>query len=588
MNNLNQVTRRLPVIASLLLFSICLYYCKPDEPVPGTVNIRMEAAAKNLNPYLTTLGYDIFIAGRIFQSLGGIHPETFALEPMLLKKIPEIYTVADGPRKGELTADFDILDEAVWDNGSPVTAKDVLFSLKVIFHPTLPTQLYRGYFEYVKALEADPANPKKFKIYFKQYYILAMESVCQVPIYPAYNYDPQNLLENISLYDLMDTTKIKALAQNPNLQAFATEFTNPKFSNDKTAISGSGPYRLESMGEQLLTLVKKDNWWGDALAGKYSQLVAYPKLLNYKIVKADDVIENMLKTEELDVAVAVNATKFNEWKQDDTLSAKYDFKTKWILNYNRWQFNLENPKLSDKRVRQALAYAVDYDYLIKTVVQGFGQRLAGPINPSAAYYAKDIVLYNLNIQKARALLAEAGWTDTDRNGYVDKMINGKKTDLEISMLSTNSAKTSELISTSIQQSAMQAGIKIGIISVDISELRARTIAGDFESALYGGAMYPGLVDFYQNFYSGSLAPAGDNRTRFSNSRADSLILAIRTTENEAKRNAFYVEMQQILHDEVPEVYLYAPEQRYVISKKFDYVISSNRPGYYEQMFKKRK
>ena len=104
--------------------------------------------------------------------------------------------------------------------------------------------------------------------------------------------------------------------------------------------------------------------------------------------------------------------------------------------------------------------------------------------------------------------------------------------------------------------------------------------------MYGAALHPGLVELYQSYHSASLAPKGDNRSGFS--KADSVIVAIRTTEDEAKRNALYIKAQEIIREEVPEIYLYAPLQRIVVSKRFDYVISANRPGYYEQMFKLKK
>ena len=91
------------------------------------------------------------------------------------------------------------------------------------------------------------------------------------------------------------------------------------------------------------------------------------------------------------------------------------------------------------------------------------------------------------------------------------------------------------------------------------------------------------MELYQTYHSASLVPRGDNRTGFS--KADSAIVAIRTTEDEATRNALYLKAQEIIHEEVPEVYLYAPLQRIVVAKRFDYVITPNRPGYYEQMFK---
>lgn len=575
------------LVAAAALFALFFSNCNPDPKPPAvntTVKVRMDAAVATLNPYMPSAGYSRYVAQQIFQSLAQIDPKTLEFKPFLVKSLPTKREVKDGPYAGSLAYDFEILEEAKWDNGSPVTGKDVEFTLKIIFHPALPTEAYRGFFAYLKGLEIDPANPKKFTAYFSQYYMLMLESMCGVVICPAYNYDRDNALANIPLTDFLDKTKTESLKANPAVQAFAAAFQRPEFATDKNFVSGSGPYRLESTdGEQGTTLVKKDNWWGDGLVQQYPLLAAHPQKLMYKIVSDDAAIENMLKTDALDVTLVTAPAKFLEWKKDPTLSAKYDFHAYGATQYNRWAFNLRKPKLQDKRVRQALAHIVDYDYIINTVQQGLAQRTVGPVNPAKTFYAKDVPLYDFNIEKAKALLTEAGWKDTDKNGVVDKVLNGKKTELTLDLLMLPKAKVNEATALSIQETALRAGIKINVIGMDIEQLIGETQKGNFETAMYASALSPGLVEMYQQLHSNSLAPKGDNRTGFS--KADSLIVAIRTTEDEALRNALYVKAQEVIRDEVPEVYLYAQLQRVAVAKKFDYVITANRPGYYEQMFK---
>lgn len=584
MKKSSPLLRRLALVAPIFL-ALFFPACNNDpKTLPAdVVNVRMEAATSTLNPYLPTSGYSRYVAVRIFQTLGEIDPKTLEFEPLLIKAMPVLRKVDSGPYAGSLAYDFEILDEAKWDNGSPVTGKDVEFTLKVIMHPGLD-RTFRGYFQYIKDLEVDAANPKKFTAYFRQYYMLMLESMCGVPILPAYNYDPNNALTNIPLADFLDEKKSAQLAADPAVQAFAAAFQESKFINDKNFVTGSGPYRLESTdGDQGTILIKKENWWGDALSAKNPMLTALPAKLVYKTVLDEAAVENLLKTDALDIAVQISPAKFLEMKGNPTLNAKYDFHTFGATQYNRLVFNLRDPKFEDKRVRQALAHIVDYDYLIKNVMQGLAQRTVSPINPAKVFYAKDLPLYDFSIEKAKALLAEAGWTDTDGNGVVDKVLNGTKTELAFELLALTKAKTNELTVLSIQETAQRAGIKISIAGVDIEKLQADTKQGKFEVAMYGAALHPGLPELYQSLHSANLAPRGDNRSGFK--AADEVIAAIRTTEDEAARNALYLKAQEIIREEVPEIYLYAPLQRIVVAKKFDYVITANRPGYYEQMFK---
>lgn len=573
---------------SLLLLALLMGACNGDEKIKTTdaVVVRLEGAPNNMNAYLTSSAYSLYVANQMFQTLGNLDPNTLEMKPLMVKDIPTVRNISEGAYKGSLAYDFEILDEARWDNGTPVTANDVQFSLKIIFHPGLPTQNWSSFFQALQAVEVDPANPKKFTVYFKEYYMLALESMCQFFIYPAYHYDPNNLLGNIPLSDFLDKAKITALAATDNnLKAFVEEFNQPKYANEKSAISGSGPYRLESMNDQTVTLLKKENWWGNEMADEVPLLAVYPQKLVYKVVKDEAAAENMLKTGDLDIVTGLNAAKFIELKSNTALTEKYDFVNNGSIQYARWIFNLRSPKLSDARVRRALAQVVDYDYALKTVLQGMGQGIVGPVNPAKSYYAKDLKPYAMNIAAARQLLAEAGWTDTDGNGIMDKMLGNQKVEMSLDLLAPTTNKINELMATSLRETALQAGVKINVIGTDINKITADTKSGNFESAFLGAQLFPGHIELYSRFHSASLTPAGDNRAAFANARADSLIVAIRTTPDETQRKELYRQIQHLLYEELPEVPLFAPLQRIIVAKKFDYVLSANRPGYYEQMFK---
>ena len=122
--------------------------CTSDKPGPcgkiefrkeNTVTVRMEAAATSLNPILPGPGYNRYAAANVFQTLATVEPKTLEMVPLLIKKVPDVYEVQEGPYAGMLAYDFEIYKEAVWDNGSPVTANDFLFSLKILISPDIHT-----------------------------------------------------------------------------------------------------------------------------------------------------------------------------------------------------------------------------------------------------------------------------------------------------------------------------------------------------------------------------------------------------------------------------------------------------------------
>ncbi|MCC6463223.1 MAG: hypothetical protein IT260_22330 [Saprospiraceae bacterium] len=584
--------KKLPLPAAALLLLVALFTCcTPDTKNCGpalstenTVTVRMSAQVKTLNPLFTTSGYDGFVAAQVIPCLSVIDPQTLDLKPFIIKNIPKVRKVDSGPFAGTLAYDFEIYEDAVWDNGSPVTANDFVFSLKAILHPALPTGRFRGYLEYLRDVEIDAASPKKFTTYFNQFYILALETMVQLPIFPAYNYDPQNQLAGVTLKELLDINRAnEILASNAGFAAWADAFQAPRFANDKTAISGCGAYRLENIDvDQGCILVKKQNWWGDKHVSENPSLGAFPEKLVYRFVKDEEPTESLLRSGKVDIVTEFLPEKFMQLKNDSCLHYSYDFKTSGSTSYNRIMVNNRNAKLTDKRVRQALAHVVDYNYLLNTLWQGMAQRITSPVHPAKPFYNRNIKPYEYDIQKAKDLLAAAGWTDTNGNGIADKNINGTQTELELELIFPTS-KLSQKVAQSIATTARNAGIKINVSEKDISLFRELTSKTNYELAMVGSTLFPGLVELYQNFHTKSIG--SDNRFNFSNAELDALIEQIRTEADDTKRNMLYEKAQVILYDELPEIYLYTPQQRAIVSRRFTYVLSANRPGYYEHYFR---
>jgi peptide/nickel transport system substrate-binding protein len=573
------------ILALLLMLRECFKNRGSKVAAPDQVIVRFDAAASNLNPILATQGSDIYACARIFQTLGDLYPSSESLQPTLIKKIPTARPVSSGPHAGQLAYDFEILPEAMWDNGTPVTGKDMAFTMKLVFHPLLASKAYLSYLKDLSGIDIDPSNPKKFTVYFRQYYMLALESMCQTPILPMYHYDSANRLTNIPIEDFIDTIKLKALATDAGVKTFSDEFNQAKFTNDPASIVGSGAYKLQQMNDQGVILVKKENWWGDKIADKHPNLVAYPKRLVYKVVKDENVLENMLKKGELDiVAGSISFTKFLEMKNNDSLKTRYNFDVLPPMQYNRVLTNLTKPNLKDVKVRRALAHIIDYDHFIKNIRSGMAVRTVGPILPSKRFYAKNLKLYDFNIQKAKDLLAEAGWKDSNNDGIVDKMVDGKNVKLVIEVL-VPPIRANQQYAESFTETARLAGIEIKSVETDLTAIGPLTRSGNFEIAFLGNVVMPGLTELSQKYHSKYLSPIGDNRARYINPTLDSIIDRIGAEPDDAKRDALYLDAQQILHDDLPEIFLFAPNQPIVTAKKFDAVVSPNRPGYYEHFFK---
>ncbi len=586
----NKLTTYLAIAASLILaFSACDQTDSAKQARTNKLNVRLEAKVEKLNPLLKGPAYARYVSGNIFQTLGVFDPVKIELYPVMIKELPKPVVVSDGPYKGMQEYSFELRDEAKWDNGSPVTAADVVFSYKCALNPLL-TSPFTPYLEFLRGVEPDPANPKKFKAYLSEYYFLGVDALCQMPIYPKYNYDPKGLLDNISISDMADPKKVELLAkQDKGLQEHSTFFQDAALNSDKKTVLGSGAYRLDFMDPaQGVVLVKKSDWWANGLIQNLPFIAAYPDTLHFKLVVAEDAVVNMLRSGELDVIGGLPPAIFKKLEADPGINQAYNFKMQPTAMYNRIMINNTDPILSDKKVRQALAYIIDYQKILDEIQLGMAIRTNGPIYPISEAYNKDLTPTPYDVTKAKALLAEAGWNDTDGDGIADKVINGQKTQLELSFMNTSGVGTGDMITNAITTSAAQAGIKINLKALDINKIFEETRAGNFQLAAFAASHHIGEADLTQTYHSRSLAPKGDNRMRFSNPQVDTLIDQIRTNPNKAERIKLSKQLQVILQDETPEIYLYCAGFRLITSKAFDFTYTPLRPGYVDGLTKLKK
>ncbi|MFN7117745.1 MAG: ABC transporter substrate-binding protein [Saprospiraceae bacterium] len=544
------------------------------------VLVRLRAEPDRLNPVLTTNAYARQISDQIFQYLITVDPQTFEFIPLLAKALPTTTDITEGPNKGGVAYTFEIHDAAVWDNGSPVTGNDFAFTVKSVLNPLVQAQRIRPYFEFIKDVQIDPANPKKFTVLTNEKYILGMEAIgSTVPVLPEYIFDAKGLLKNISIGELSDTSKVAKLAEsNQNLKQFADEFNATEASREKSYLVGSGPYRFEEWQTgQKVRLVKKENWWGDKLAKDFPGLTALPQRLDYQILPEPATVLAAIRSEELDATPDIDAKDFDELRNDAAMKAVYNFSTETQLAYACLYVNNQNPKLSDKRVRRAIAHAINVDEIIKTVYNGYGERIAVPLLPSFSYYDKSLKPVEFYIQKAKDLLAEAGWKDSNNNGTVDKNLNGELTELNLTctVAATNETGKSTLLLA--QGTLKQAGINLEIVPKEFTVMMDDVRKDNFELASGARTLSPTVWDPTQDWLA-------DNYNNFQNAQAAKIIEQIRVTLDANKRNELYKQLQNIIYEEQPAIFVFAPAQRIAIHKRFDVKTTSLTPGFFPNSF----
>jgi peptide/nickel transport system substrate-binding protein len=219
------------------------------------------------------------------------------------------------------------------------------------------------------------------------------------------------------------------------------------------------------------------------------------------------------------------------------------------VDYQYVGVNVADPILKDVRVRQALAYAIDREAIVKYLRRGLAIPADG-ILPQISWAAADhLFSYQHDVARAKAILDEAGYPDPDGDGPLPRL----RLTLKVSNVEFN-----RLQSTVIQQDLQEAGIALDVRTYEFATLYADVVSGNFQLFTLqwtGGALAdPDILR--RVFHSTQMAPAGFNRGHYNNPRVDALLDEAGATPDERRRLALYAEVQQIIAREVPYISLW--------------------------------
>jgi ABC-type transport system substrate-binding protein len=571
-------------LISIALGIALFWACNSDKKEVATtdfeVKTHLQGAPDALHPYLYQSSSSNEILKNVYQSLLSYNIENFEIVPVLAKQRPNI-TFTDSL----CYLAFEIHPAAKWDNGSEITAKDVEFSLKVIKNKYTNANRVRGYLEFIRNIQLDDKNPKKFILICDNLFSNTESFAGDFEILPQYKFDSLGLLNDfpINYLDAREDT----IKNEKNLVEFATYFNAENIISNPQTASGSGAYKIVSWEkDNEIVLEKKANWWANDLAKNNPIFESNPKKLVYKVISEQSVAVLALKNADIDIMKGVNPNDFTMLKNDSLFSSKYNFYTPPTFAYAYLGMNNTHPILSDKNVRLAIGHLTDVENIVSKIQQGYAQTVIGPINPSLKNdYNFDIKPYEYDITIASDLLASSGWSDTDNNGILDKIIKGKKTELALTYTYNAENKQREATGLLLKDALKKVGISLSLKPLEWTQFLQAMNGRNLE--LFYGAIGTGPIanDHSQLFHSEAIKN-GSNYVNFSNQVADSLITMLKNETSIEVQNKLNKEFQLLLHNEVPCVFLFSPTERIIVSNKFDNLsINSQRPGYWTAGFR---
>lgn len=565
-----------------ILISLILS-CKTDRQVEHTaeMHIRLAKEPELLNPFTNTKPVAREVYQYIFLPLADFDPKTLEFSPIMIKSIPSMQEVTVGSHKGQKSLTFEIVDDATWQDGKPITANDYLFTIKAIMNPQTDAAAHRSFVKNIHDVEVDPSNNKKATVYFDKFHMLNKEIALNFEIYPKHIYDPNSMMDKLNFSDIIDENKFgELLLKDSTISAFAKEFNSTKYGRE--IVAGSGPYSFKSWstGQQII-LEKKQNYWGSKYSSPY--LKAGAEKLIFDVIPDETAAIAALKGGDIDLMTTTNGTAFQQLKDDAAWKDKLNFFSPKLMKYYFLVLNNKDPKLQGLKTRRALAHLTDVNRFITTFEGGNAERTVGPYNPAKRYYNRTLTPIEYNIDKAKALLAEDGWKDSDNNGILDKKINGKKTELKLDAYA--SGEVGKNICLLLQESFKQCNIQLEVNQKEFKLITSENLEkGKFSIVPTVQTQEVVDDDLELSYHSKNAVKGGRNYGGFKNPVIDELIVKIQKEANTTIRDEYYRQFQQIVYDQQPYIFLYVPHEKIIVSKRWKGEASTKRPGYNANAF----
>ncbi|MDL1970262.1 MAG: peptide-binding protein [Candidatus Desulfofervidaceae bacterium] len=500
------------ILSILLVLVFSLGWVTPlsaTQPAYGdAIVVGSIGEASNLIPILASDSASHEIAGLVYNGL--------------LKYDKDLRLTGDLAKSWEISPDglvitFHLRQGVKWHDGQPLTAQDVLFTYKLMVDPHTPTPYAADFMEVEKAEAPDDYT---FRVYYKHPFAPGLASWTLSIL-------PRHLLVG------------KDITQSPLIR-------HPV---------GTGPYRFKEWisGQKIILEYNPEYFEGRPYINWYITRVIPDTATMFLELKAGGIDY-------------MGLTPMQFKRQTNTAWFKQNFKKYRYLasSYTYLGYNLRCPLFRDKRVRQAISYAIDKKEIVNGILLGLGTIATGPYKPGMWAYNPHVKHYPYDPERAKKLLAEAGWRDTDGDGILDK--DGKPF---VFTIVTNQGNLMRLNTAQIIQYRLaQLGIKVKIRVIEWAAFIKEFIdKRRFEATILGWTIPP-EPDLYDVWHSSKDVSGGLNFIGYRNTEVDKLIEEARYTFDLEKRKKCYYRIQEILAEEQPYTFLYIPEALPIVHTRF--------------------
>jgi ABC-type transport system substrate-binding protein len=503
------------MMAKIILLSLFLVAgCQgKNKKSSNTINYNIGGEPTTLSPLSASDGYTPQVHAYVFETLLDRDLDTFEWKSALATE----WKISDDKRVFE----FKLRQGVKWHDGKELTAEDVKYSYDVIYTDDYKAVQVRPYYDSVKSVEVIDPHTVRFTV--KDDYFQNFDVCAQLTILPKHFY------------------------------------TNPENKKEfGRKIIGTGPYIFTRYDKgQKIILVKNPDWWGNKVESEKDSFLI-PKIV-LKFVQEENVSLELLKKGDIDFLAmrAEGFVKKTVGKVWDEKIVKVKTENKTPKGYNFIGWNLKNPILKDRNVRRALHMLFNRTLMEDKFEYNLSEFATGPIYVQSDYANPAVKPIGYDPAEALKILNQAGWTDSNKDGLLDKKIDGKLTSFSITILEPNPDLVKYL--TIFKEDASKVGVEINIKTIEWNSFVKLLDERNFEAVRL--AWSGGGVDWdpKQVWHSSSSSGAGSNFINYSNPEVDRLIDQARKLYEKEKRVPLLRKVHELISNDYPYVWWFNPK-----------------------------
>ncbi|HEX2987626.1 MAG TPA: ABC transporter substrate-binding protein [Chloroflexota bacterium] len=313
---------------------------------------------------------------------------------------------------------------------------------------------------------------------------------------------------------------------------------------------GTGPFKLTRIGGDGITLEPHPEYYGP---------VPHLAQLSFRFYPDYSGALAALEKGDVDAFANIDSSDVARLKANEKLAL---YSSPDYLRYTVLFINNTSPLFQDKSVRQAIAYAINRDGLIRTVMDGQGSPGKGPISPGSWAFDTKAKSYEYEPKKAESLLDAVGWRDSNGDGIRDR--DGQPLTF---VILTNDNRRRVKAGEMIAEDLRKVGFKCELQALGWSDLLKEYMAKrTFQGVIAEQWLMTADPDVYTLWHSSQVGNGGFNFSGLANEKIDKLLEDAGRTIDRSIRTQQYAEFQQLWEDESPAVILYYPQFNWAVSR----------------------